>query len=295
MRHWWTRSVAVTAAAVTLLSGLATTARAELWGIAYGDNILVRINPLTAEAEFIAPLSGEYSVVNFSGLDYMNGTLYANGIFNPDTEDFGLVSIDTVTGATTFLTSDPGDCYALAADPDANLLYSLDDFSDVFFAYDVANGYLPTPFGIPDPPVDFIDGAAYAYGLFWGVDAGTQELYSINLQTGERFSSGIVSDPGNPGVNVISDNAGLTWDDGILYLAAAPDGFLSALYSLNPLTAEATLIGQITSFGDGLTIDGLAGTVASAAPEPGSGMLILSMLLTVGAAVRRRRRVAARY
>ena len=281
MRHGWTKMAAMTAAAVTLLTGFATTARAELWGIAYGDNILVRINPLTAEAEFIATLNGDYRAVNFSGLDYMNGTLY---------------SIDTVTGATTFLTSDPGDCYSLAADPDANLLYSLDDVSDVFFAYDVANGYTPTPFGIPNPPVDFIDGAAYGFGLFWGVDAGTQELYTINLQTGERFSSGIVSDPSNPGVNVVSDNVGLTWDDGVLYLATADGSGLSSLYSLNPLTAEATLIGAITSFGDGLTIDGLAGTVASAAPEPGSGLLALSALLCVrAAAARKRRRRTERY
>ena len=94
MRNRWKKIAALT---VATLAGLATSARADLWGIAYGDNILVRINPLTAEASFVAFLNGEYSEVDYAGLDFMNGTLYANGIYNPVDDEYGLVSIDTVT------------------------------------------------------------------------------------------------------------------------------------------------------------------------------------------------------
>jgi hypothetical protein len=282
MRHSWTKVGALTAASLTCL---AATARADIWGIGYGDNSLVRINPLTAEAEFVATLNGDFSIVDSSGLDYMNGTLYANGIYNPVDDWYGLVSIDMNTGATTYLTIDLGDCYALAGFPEYDVLFTLDDFSDYFIAYDAADNYTLIPIGIPTPSVDYVEGAAFGFGLFWGVDGGTNELYTIDPFTGALVFRGVVSAP-------VGEHAGLTWDNGTLYMSSAEVGETSSLYSLNPNTAEATLIGAITEVGSGnpLTIDGLAGTVAAAAPEPGTLALLAIAALPWGGAIVRRRK-----
>lgn len=277
----------IAALTVATLAGLATSARADLWGISVGDNLLLNINPLTAEATFV-DVTGDFSLVDFSGLDYMNGTLYANGMYSESEDDYGLVSINPVTGETSFLNYDPipfNSANALGGDPLTNRLYSFEAASGFFFYYDGASDYQPIPLFDLSNDLAWVDGGAFGFDLFWGVDSFTQSLYTINPYTGAVNFRGEVSIP-------LSDDAGLAWDNGVLYLSSADENEISSLYTLNPDTAEATLIGAITASGDGLLVTGLAGTIPSFAPEPASCLLILPALVGMGIARRRRNQMA---
>ncbi len=194
-----------------------------------------------------------------------NGTLY----FSEDQNATGLYTLDPLTGAATLvgttgsiagnvgLTEGPSPTQlygstpidlthintdgsgaspvgallveGFAYDPNSGILYGA--INGDFATYNPANGAVIAPLA---PPVDDVEGLAYGHGGVFGLAQGG-ELYFYNIGTD---SWGLI---GLTGVSF--DQIGLAYDPigDLLYAKGNQD---SLLYSVDPTTASATVIGN---------------------------------------------------
>lgn len=162
---------------------------------------------------------------------------------------------------TGFTTLGPADAEGLGFDPTTGILYGA--INGEFFSIDTTSGTINTNLASPGADVEGLD---YGNGVIYGLAAGGA-LFSYNIGGNSWLLIG------NTGINF--DQVGLAFDSelGILYAKGNQN---SLLYSIDPTTAAATVIGD-TGIANG---GGLAFVADSApVPEPTS---VLS-LLTLGA------------
>jgi hypothetical protein len=249
--------------AVALLCASCLPASASIiYGLSSGDpGTVFTIDPATGAATPVVNLSGGAST-SLVGLEFLNGTLYATDIFS---NGFVFGSIDLTTGAATTINTQGGSAnwHALAADPDADLFYSVDlDNSDTLVSV--------TPAGVITNigPAGFaITGLAYdnVNNILYGVDSTS--LYTINVATGEATLVGLTGlDDGRTGLAFDNDTA-------TLFLNA---GNVGSLYTVNTATGLATLVGPNGASVTDSGIDGLAIAPSSEVPEPGTWALLAS-------------------
>ncbi len=243
----------------------------SLYGIAADTDSLYTIDPATGEATLVAALNGAYTDADLSGLEVLGGTLYASAI--ADTNDnFELVSIDPVTGATTFVTDLPNNSfYGAAGNESQGILYLPNFDTESLMTYDPLTDTLSTvgPYGggfkvIEAMAYDDTNGVLYAY------DAVAQGLVTINTATGEVTDIGSLDPIGGNSVGMAFDALSST-----LYVS---DG--DQLFTVDTATAATTLVGKNTASVD---FTGLAFVI----PEPTS----LALLGLGGLLVARRPKV----
>lgn len=270
-----------TLAALSLLTlgTLVAPANAQLYGIAANTESLYTIDPLTGNATLVAGINGGNADVNFTGLEYLNGTLYA-GSLGVGGGNFDLYSINTTNGNTTFAANISNNIYGLGGDPTTGLLYGFDFNTRSFLSIDTQNGFAQNVIS-NTTGLDRVDGIAFRNGLVWGVDTLTDDLYTINP------SSGVVTTIGDTELQ-LGFFSGLAFVGDTLYLTSG--GFFStSLYTLNTTNGVATLVGNIADSNGNLSITGLAFAPSAVnAPEPGS--LALGVGLLAFGVVRRRKK-----
>ncbi|HTQ10365.1 MAG TPA: PEP-CTERM sorting domain-containing protein [Fimbriimonadaceae bacterium] len=240
------------------------------------------VDEATGAATYIADLKladGETVATSIVGMANLNGTLYATDCFNSTNELFG--SIDPATGIFTPISQqDAGaslNWFCLAADPDANALYTVeyqgsDAYQKHLLAVDPSTGNL-TDHGLLSRDIyelawDTANSTLYGVGddgVVYKVDKDTADLTSLGGQISLTNSN----------------SADLTYDpsSGKLFFN---DGGGHNLYQVDTATGVFTLIG---SNGVQNNIDGLAPAVV---PEPVS--LLSFGLGGIALAVRKRRR-----
>ena len=234
-----------------------------LYGITFGDQ-LIAINTSTGAGTVVGTLStsmlsfdlGVYSS-NLLGYD-QNANLFREiNPANAQTITSFSVGAGTLAGEGSFVVKSDGTGFldATAAGGGKG-----------FYSFNLIAGtssLIPTASGIA------FDGMALGSGgALLGLDQGGDRLYSIDATTGAVTSIG--STGISPSLNYFL--GGLAFDqNGNLYAALSNSvADVNNLYSINPTTGAATLIGPI---GSGLTVSGIAFYPASTVPEPASAWL----------------------
>ncbi len=278
------RLVCCLTALIALLVTGVPRADADLIGLSSTDpGIVYSIDPGTGAATAILTLQD--TGASFTGIDFMNGDLYATDVYPPE---WRLGKIDMSTGAVTIVSTQGGssDWHGLAAD----------DANDIFYAIDIDDGNklktldlsgnvttIGTGTGIDGRGMAFdpITGTLYATGSdgYW-----VQSLYAIDTTTG---AASLIGSTG-----ITSFRIGLAFDPvaGVLFANTGSSGLSDdcKLFTINTSTGAASLVGP-NAFTYAPDIDGLAWRTDVPVPEPS----VLALLL--GAAVpalllRRRRR-----
>jgi hypothetical protein len=275
-RHMITAAVAITILTVTAPAG------AGLLGLSTSTpGSVYDVNPATGAASLITNLTGSIQT-SFVGLEVLAGTVYATDVFTSGGTNFG--TIDLTTGAFIPINDQGGSSNwgALAADPAANLLYTVDLEQSTFPLLSV------TPLGVITTIGDtnqFITGLAFDSdtNVLYGVD-GTS-LYTIDAGTG--FATPV----GATGISNGSPGLAFDTESDILYLnVGGSDPNADNLYRVDTGTGLATLVGPNGST-EGLGIDGLAFVPSVAVPEPATAPLLVigAVGLVVWAYLRQKR------
>ena len=260
-------------AALALASCLAAAPDASagiLYGLSLDTDALYTIDPSDGEAALVASLNGPYLDANFSGLAILNGTFYGSAIADADGQNYELVSINPLTGATALVADLPNDSFFGAAGDNASgLLYLADNANGTLVSFDPETNTLSTigAYGTTD-----IDGLAYdqAGTTLYGISFADNELYTLDTSTG------VASLVGPTGFDAeLSLGLAFDGDTGTLYAA---DGV--NLYSLDTATGASTFIGANS---DGVQFTGLD---VLAVPEPA----LVGGLMTLGGLILLRRR-----
>jgi hypothetical protein len=246
--------------ALSLTSFAALAAMSHGQGVMYGvsnngtaASSLYTINTATGAATVVGSLGFSAS---FSGLEYMNGSLYVTDLFANGGFNFG--SINPATGAATVIAAQGSlNMWGLAANPSLNLFYTVDlDAGNVLKSITPA-GVITT---IGATGVGFF-GTGMAFRASTNTLFATGfdgSLYTINTTTG---AATIV---GSTGLSFTNAWQGLAFDgSGTLFLNAADN---DNLYTINTTTGAATLVGA-NGPTNGNGIDGLA---FAPVPEPAS-------------------------
>lgn len=266
------RRLIFTLAAVAVTLASAGPAKAGLIGIdSFGTSQLYNVSTTTGAATPLVTVTG--GSASFSGLAYLNGTLYATDIF---ANGFRFGSIDMTTGAFTVINNQGGsfNWHGLAANQAGNVLYSIDQDNGNRLVSVTPAGVITTigsGTGIEGRGMAYDNGNGILYAT--GPGSGVQSLYAVNTTTGTATLIG------STGIN--SYMIGLAFDDatGTLYMTASPGGQgPSNLYTLNTTTGLATLIGA-TGVSD---LDGLEFIPTQAVPAPPAAVLAVLGLASVG-------------
>jgi hypothetical protein len=268
---------------VSVLCGILLAAfpavASTLWGLSSSEpGVLYTVDPATGAATEVVTVTGAIDASS-TGLEILNGTIYATDVYvGGGVMNFG--SIDRATGAFTLINDQAGSLnwQGLAADPVADLLYSVDLNSTDYNLVSI------TPAGViavVGPTGSYIRGMAYGGGTLYGVT--DDSLYTIDISTGAATLVGALG--------LTNSRPGLAYDGnaGVLYLNLGSGDPGYSLYTVDKTTGLATLVGPNGSVaGEG--IDGLAweDTGGPAVPEPST-----FALLSIGAgALALRRRLA---
>jgi hypothetical protein len=268
---------------------LAGVAQASAAGVLYGLNsvandpsTLYTLDPSTGSVTSSVPLTGSAVFASYTDLAYLDGTLYASDVFG--NSGFGVVSINTTTGATNLIYNQGRDTnwHAMAADTNAGVLYA-QSFGELV-SYNPATNVASSvgPMTLPD---DSFEGMAF--------DPVANQLYGVSFR-GDFYqintTTAVATFLGSTGVTGPQSGLGLTYDptSASFYLSAAGDMAQPNVEGRSPIyrftlasIASPQLLGIPVV--DGFGIDGVEFVV----PEPSSVALLAAGALTL---LRRRRR-----
>jgi hypothetical protein len=202
------------------------------------DNLLV-IDTSTGHGAILGPLADDHLAA--LAWDPNHGILYGSS----STTD-GLFRIDPNTGATTFIGPFGGGVtlmHGLEYDAIHNVLYGVTSFVNLsLYSIDVTTG-AATYVGNHGKPT--LDGLAFdrGTGTMYAAETSEQNLYTIDLGTGALHLVGPFNGPGAVQIGV-----GLAFDP--VHGLLASDNKISdlpddELYSIDPATGQATLVGPI--------------------------------------------------
>jgi hypothetical protein len=261
MLHMITTTVAITILMVTAPAG------AGLLGLSSSTpGSVYEVNPATGAASLITNLTGPFQT-SFVGLEVLAGTVYATDVFDLALGGAHFGTIDLTTGAFIPINNQggSGSWAALAADPAANLLYTVDLAQSTFPLLSVTPAGVITTIGNTN---QFIAGLAFDSdtNVLYGVAAGS--LYTINTGNGAATLIGNTRLGGSPGLAFDTESD-------ILYLnLGGVDPESDNLYRVDTGTGLATLVGP-NGPTEGLGIDGLAFVPSAAVPEPPTAPLLV--------------------
>jgi len=254
-----------TAVALMVLGALVSAASADtIYGTERGQ--LWQIDTTTVTATAVGPGWGGW-LAEAIAIKPGGGTAAVLGQYGPN-----LYPMDVTTGVPgAALGGDAFEYQALAYAPD-NQLWGFDDASggDQLVSIDDTTG-LKTNVGARQQRVNamaFIGTTAYC----WAEGAG---LMTVNLTTGA------LTDVNGAEVGPIMSGMAVGPNDGVLY-GAGP--YNNDLYSINPATGVATLLGALPGVGG---LEGLS-SVEAPIPEPATRSLLA--LGGLGAMIRRRKK-----
>jgi hypothetical protein len=263
MRAKWTKSVG----ALGLLvwgSFLATNCRADLYGVTYSGNQLIKINEATGAGTLVGPLSNGMTALDLAA---SGGNLYTFDQINDKVRQLdpttgatlATIDIGIVTGGEGgFAMRDDGTGFLSSTVGGTGTLWQFDITVPNSSPVTASNGFLPSMDGLA------IDSAGVLFGLSQGATDGGNKLYTINQTTGTTTLVGALG----VGTSAIGG------------LAFAPDGTLYAtlsdvtpaaakLYTVDTSSGAATFVGNL-GFN---SVSGI--TFLTPVPEPESWMLML--------------------
>jgi hypothetical protein len=265
---------AICLAALVCMAGVG---HASTTGVLYGLNsvsndpsTLYTLDTTTGAVTSAVPLTGTAIYASYTDLAYLNGTLYACDVFG--TSGFGVVSINTTTGATNLLYNQGMNTnwHAMAADPNAGVLYAA---TNELIRYNPATN-VATPVGALSIPNDAFEGLAF--------DPASNQLYGVSYHGDLYRIDTVTAVPtflGSTGVEGPQSGLGLTYDSSsaTFYLSAAGDMAAPTVEGRSPIyrfTLATISTPQLIGIPvvDGYGIDGVEFVVI---PEP-SGMVLLA-------------------
>ena len=218
---------------------------------------LYTIDTATGAATLVQQFAGIHIYAGGLAYDATTDTLYATGALDSDTGTTRLFILNRFTGAFTYF---PGmnpsnnlSAYGLAINPVTGIMYATGggNQSTALFTINKNTGAetfvglsggqcCTSPFGFNMYGIGFRgDGTLFANGLT--LDNGTSHLYTLNL------ASGLATDIGPHGVSTGRDlkYSGLAFDtNGTMYSLGSTSASAQGLYSVNPATGAATVIGD---------------------------------------------------
>ena len=252
------------ACGVVLLVSPTVTAEPSLFGYSSWTGALLSFDLSTGAATSIAPL--EYSGVTGMAYDERNGILYGAS-YSMDV----LLAIDPITGESSVIASMAfGNISGMTFDPTSGYLFAVDGAADALIRIDPLTGETTTIgsmgfAGVYGLTIDTTTGTMYATDHF------VDNLLVIDMFTGQ--ASAIAE------LDLVI--GGLTFNpiSGML-LATDTHANGDVLYSIDPLSGVATLVGDV-----GVPrIQGLAFVV------PAPGIPAFAFVLSMGALRRKRSR-----
>ena len=229
----------------------------RLYGLSSNTDSLYAISSVTGAASFVAAVPGN---VSLTGLDFLNGNLYASDVLVAGGWRIG--TVDLITGAFTSVGNQDGSAnwWGLAANETAGLLYSI-DINDGNKLKSMTAGGVVTTIGAGGG----IYGGGMAYddanGILYATGPGG--LYTVNTTTG------LTTVVGPMGIS--TSFVGLAYDEAS-QLLFANNG--ANLYRVNPNTGATTLVGSnLVSGIDGLAWGGPAAGPATTAFTPANDIM----------------------
>jgi hypothetical protein len=256
-----------------------------LYGVPVTGNFLVEFESTAPQTiASVVPISGLQPGERLAGIDFRpaTGQLFGLGISTGATDTGRLYTIDPATGRATPAGAGPfatdlltGSAYGFDFNPtvDRIRVINVANESGRINPNNGARADFPTNDTNLNPAGADVTGVAYdrndtdpntATTLF-GIDTTLDMLVTIGgIDQSPSPNGGAVFPVGSFGVNAVGD-AGFDIDtDGTLF-AALTVGGINQLYTVNPATGAATLIGPI---GDGNLAIGSLAAAPPAAPSP---------------------------
>ena len=249
---------------------------------------LYTIDTATGAATLVQQFPGIHIYGGGLAYDAATDTLYATGVLDSDTGTSRLFIINRFTGAFTYF---PGmsptiniSFGGLAISPVTGVMYATGgsgNQSSALFTINKNTGAetfvglsggqcCTAPFGFNMNGLGFSsDGTLFANGFT--LDNGDSHLYTLNL------ASGLAADVGSHGVNLGRSlkHSGLAFNtNGTMYSLGSTSASAQGLYSVNPATGAATVIG------DTVLRFGVDGGLAFAPDQPVPQRASLSIALT---------------
>lgn len=248
MKRNWT----LAALAVLLFSSVASAQ--TYWVIENTTDQLCRVDVTTQVGTVVGSLGVDWG---FGGLGFSsNGTLYGW-----NTGNNGLYTINTTTGAATLVgTGSLGGMDSFDINPVNGRAFGVEVGGNSVQEVNLATG--AQTFVASTSPSQFIAASAFSPGGTWYGWLVGSPLFIIDPLTG------VVTTVGATGLSGVHTNLGFNQADGQLYSIAISDANFP-LFSIDPTTAAATFIGNVSGLPGGSSQQITAGTFQFAAvPEP---------------------------
>ncbi|MBS1708296.1 MAG: PEP-CTERM sorting domain-containing protein [Armatimonadetes bacterium] len=266
---------------------------------ATGVGGLYTVNTGTGAATLLYNYAGQDIHLHNGGLVYdpVSDLLYANGY--DTTSKSALYSINRFSGTITrigYADPDTGlQLQSLALDPTSGKLYSTAMYgqqSSAYFEIDKSTG-VATKIGNASGQFTAIyglgfrsDGAMFGNGFFDYSTKGTSDLLSVNSVTG---ATTLIGSHGLTLGRTMAYSGIAFAGDGTMFSLGSVDSANAGLFSVNPLSAQVSLIGNTV---EPMGVDGGLAFAPSSVPEPAT--MTVAGIGLIGLARRSRRRSSAR-